>query len=54
MWKYVIYEMKRGRYFGTRERRIRTLLSYGEATDFVANYKKLNPDAVIRIAEVVV
>lgn len=52
MWKYVVYEMKKRRYVGTRERRLRTLYDYDDATAFVTNYKKLNPDVVIRIEEV--
>ncbi|WP_151259625.1 hypothetical protein [Paenibacillus polymyxa] len=48
-WEYVVYEMCKGRFGRTKERRLRVFDERTDADRYVTNYLKLNPDAVIRI-----
>lgn len=50
-WEYVVYEMRKGLFGRTKERRLRVFIDRSDADRYVVNYHKLNPDAIIRIQQ---
>ncbi|KJK28475.1 hypothetical protein CPY53_04285 [Paenibacillus polymyxa] len=50
-WEYVVYEMYKGLFGRTKERRLRVFNDRTDADGYVTNYLKLNPDAIIRIQQ---
>ncbi|UMR34013.1 hypothetical protein MJ749_15055 [Paenibacillus polymyxa] len=48
-WEYAIYEMYKGLFGRTKERRLRVLNDRTDVDEYVTNYLKLNPDAIIRV-----
>lgn len=49
--EYVVYEMRKGFFGRTKERKLRIFDDRGDADEYVTNYRKLNPDAIIRIQQ---
>ncbi|MGG4217525.1 hypothetical protein ABEW32_04745 [Paenibacillus jamilae] len=48
-WEYVVYEMRKGLFGRTKERRLRVFNDRTDADGYVTNYLKLSPDAIIRV-----